>query len=67
MLLVRWLQIVMEEFSMDAQTDLRPDRGTIDGLLTTFVRLYKRKEHGLETWALIINLVKAFDIVPRDA
>ena len=29
--------------------------------------LSKRKEHGLETWALFIDLVKAFDSVPREA
>ena len=49
-ILVRRLPIVMEEFGMDAQTDFRPDRGTIDGIFTTFVGLHKRKEHGLETW-----------------
>ena len=52
---------------MDAQTGFRPYRGTIDGLFTTFVGLHKRKEHGLETWALFIDLVKAFDTVPREA
>ena len=57
----------MEEFGMDAQTGFRLDRGTIDGLFTTFVGLHKRKEHGLETWALFIDLVKAFDTVPREA
>ena len=58
-ILVRRLQIVMEEFGMDSQTGFRPDRGTADGLFTTFVGLHKRKEHGLETWALFIDLVKA--------
>ncbi len=52
---------------MDAQTDFRPDRGTIDGFFTSFVGLHKRKEYGLETWALFIDLVKAFDTVPREA
>ena len=66
-ILVHRLQIVMEEFGMDAQTGFRPDRGTIDGLFTTFVGLHKRKGHGLETWAPFIDLVKAFDTVPREA
>ncbi len=48
-ILVRRLQIVMEEIGMDSQTGFRPDRGTTDGLFTTFVGLRKRKEHGLET------------------
>jgi hypothetical protein len=65
-MLVRRLQIVMKEFGMDAQTGFRPDRGTTDGLFTTFVGLHKRKEHGLETWVLFIDLVKTFDTVPRE-
>ena len=59
--------VVMEKFGFDAQVGFRWDRGTIDGLFTTFVGLSKRKEHGLETWALFIDLVKAFDTVPREA
>ena len=39
----------------------------IDGLFATFVGLSKRKEHGLESWALFIDLVKAFDTIPRGA
>ncbi len=45
-ILVHRLQIVIEEFGMDSQTGFRPDRGTIDGLFTTFVGLHKRKKHG---------------------
>ena len=56
----------MGEFGMDAQTGFRPDRGTIDGLFTTFVGLHKRKEHGLETWALFVGMEKAFDTVPLE-
>ncbi len=66
-ILVRRLQIVMEEFDMDSQTGFRPDCSTIDGIFTTFVGHHKRKEHGLETWALFIELAKAFDTVPREA
>ena len=29
--------------------------------------MQKRKEHGLSSWAVFIDLVKAFDTVPRDA
>ena len=31
------------------------------------IGLQKRKEHNLETWALFIDLLKAFDSVPREA
>ena len=65
--LVARMGVVMEKFGFDAQAGFRWDRGTIDGLFTTFVGLSKRKEHGLETWALFIDLVKAFDTVPREA
>ena len=38
----------------------RWDRSTIDGIFATSVGFSKRKEHGLGTWALSIDLVKAF-------
>ena len=58
---------LMNRIGMESQVDFRWDRGTIDGLFTTHLGLSKRKEHGLETWALFIDLVKAFDSVPREA
>ena len=58
---------LMKKIGMESQVGFRWDRGTIDGLFTTYLGLSKRKEHGLETWALFIDLVKAFDSVPREA
>ena len=52
---------------MESQVGFRWDQGTIDGLFTTYLGLSKRKEDGHETWALFIDLVKAFDSVPREA
>ena len=52
---------------MDPNSGFTPGRGTIDSTFATFLGLRKRKEHGLETWALFIDLVKAFDTVPRAA
>ena len=52
---------------MEEQAGFRPDRSTIDALFSVGIGLNKRKEHGLETWALYIDLVKAFDSVPREA
>jgi hypothetical protein len=66
-MLVRQLKIVMEVFRIDAQTGFCLDRGTIDGLFTTFVGLHNCKEDGLGMWALLIDLVKAFDSLPREA
>jgi hypothetical protein len=57
----------METFGFDARVGFRWDRGAIGGLFTTSIGLPKQKEHGLDTWALFINLVKAFGAVPREA
>ena len=58
---------LMRKIGMESQVGFRWDRGRIDGLFTTYLGLSKRKEHGLETWALFIDLLKAFDSVPREA
>jgi hypothetical protein len=59
--------VVMEKFSFDAQVGFRWDQGRISGLFTTFAGLSKQKEHELVTWALFIDLAKAFGTVPREA
>ena len=66
-LLVWRMQIVMEEEGMEEQADFQQFRETIDGLFVVNIGLQKRKEHNLETCALFIDLVKAFDFVPREA
>ena len=66
-MMVRRLQIVMEETGMEKQAGFRPFRGCIYGQFATTIGLQKRKEHNLATWALFIDLVKAFDTVPREA
>jgi hypothetical protein len=50
----------------DARVGFRWDRGTIDDLFSTFVGLSKRQEHGLETWALFIDLVNVFDSISSE-
>ena len=66
-ILVERMQVVQEEQGLEEQAGFRGARGTIDGLFATYMAMQKRKEHGLGTWALFIDLVKAFDTVPRDA
>jgi hypothetical protein len=66
-ILVARLQKVQEHMGLEAQCGFRGFRGTIDGLFNASVSLQKRKEHNLETWALYIDLVKAFDGVSREA
>ena len=41
-------------------------RGTADASFTIKQLIRKRREHGLESWLLLIDLVKAFDRVPRE-
>ena len=65
--LVTRMQNVMEEHGLESQTGFRSWRGTIDGAFNVLMALRKRQEHGLETWACFIDLVKAFDSVPREA
>ena len=65
--LVQRLQSVMEEEGMESQTGFRYFRGTIDGAFTVINALRKRQEHNLESYVAFIDLIKAFDSVPREA
>ena len=38
----------------------------MDGSFTIKALLNKRREHNPETWVLFLDLVKAFDMVPRE-
>ena len=61
------MMTVMEEVGPDEQNGFRVKRGTTDGSFSVNAVLRKRHEHDLETWALFIDLVKAFDTVPHAA
>lgn len=61
------LQIIMKYEGLEQQAGFCRGRGTVDGSFSTVVGLQKRKEHGLATWALFIDLVKAFDTIIREA
>jgi hypothetical protein len=65
--MVARMSLVQEYEGLEAQTGFRTERGTIDGSFSTNIGLQKRKEHGLPTWAVFIDLVKAFDTVSREA
>ena len=64
--IVKRLKKVMEECGPENQCGFRPFRGTIDGAFNLLMALRKRQEHGLETYVAFIDLVKAFDSVPRE-
>ena len=38
----------------------------MNGIFTVYILAKKRREHGLETWILFLDLVKAFDRVPLE-
>ena len=60
------LEPIMEKLDHEAQCGFRRWRGCSDAIFTVRQLLSKRREHGLETWVLFIDLVKAFDRVPRE-
>ena len=50
----------------EGQCGFRPGRGCTDAIFTVKLAMKKRREHGLESWILFLDLVKAFDRVPRE-
>ena len=57
---------IAEAIDQESQCGFRPGRSTIDAIFSLKIALKKRKEHGLDTYVLFLDLVKAFDKVPRD-
>jgi hypothetical protein len=57
---------VLENEGLEEQNGFMRQRGCCDGIFSAKLALQKRHEHGLGTWAVFIDLFKAFDSVPRD-
>ncbi len=57
---------VLETDGLEEQNGFMRQRGCCDGIFTVKLTLQKRHEHGLGTWAVSFDLVKAFDSVPKD-
>ena len=55
-----------EGLNHESQCGFRSWRGCLDALFSVKMLAKKRREHGLETWLLFIDLVKAFDRVPLE-
>jgi len=55
-----------EHLDHENQCGFRNGRGCSDGSFTVKALLSKRREHNRETWVLFLDLVKAFDMVPRE-
>jgi hypothetical protein len=64
------LQVVLESpdhVDHEQQCGFRSKRGTCDASFSLKQLIKKRREHGLESWLEFVDLVKAFDRVPRNA
>jgi exonuclease III len=59
------LNTILEMLGIEMQNGFTPKRGTVDGSFSVRTLLKKRREHGLETYGYFLDLVKAFDTVPR--
>ena len=61
-------RLLMIEESLDhkSQCGFRPGRGCTDAIFTIKMAFKKRREHGLESWVLFLDLVKTFERVPRE-
>ena len=57
---------IEESLDHEQQCGFRPERGCIDAIFTVKMALRKRREHGKESWVFFLDLVKAFDRVPRE-
>jgi hypothetical protein len=66
-IIVMRLQPFLDTIGLEEQNGFTRKRGTADGIYSTYMALLKRKEHGLSSYVLCLDLVKAFDTVPREA
>jgi hypothetical protein len=57
---------ILDTEGLEEQNGFMRQRGCCDGIFSVKLALQKRHEHGLGTWAAFVDLVKAFDSVPRD-
>ena len=57
---------IAEGLDHESQCGFRPARGCADGIFTVKLAMKKRREHGCQTWLYFLDLVKAFDRVPRE-
>ena len=60
------LQPIVASIDHEPQCGFRRGRGCQDAIFTVKMAMKKRGEHSVETWILFLDLVKAFDRVPRD-
>ena len=66
-IMVKRMQALMEQVAFGMQTGFRPGRGAISGPFAVMMGLKKRQEHGLESYGVYVDLVRAFGIVNQEA
>ena len=59
------LSPIAETIDHEPQCGFRAGRSCADAIFALRLAIKKRKEHNLESWILFVDLVKAFDRVPR--
>jgi Reverse transcriptase (RNA-dependent DNA polymerase) len=59
------LDRLLRTVGVEYQNGFRGGRGCSDAIFALKMALLKRKEHGLGSWVLFVDLVKAFDSVDR--
>ena len=57
---------IEESLDHKSHCSFRPGRGYTDATFTTKMALKKRRGHGSKSWVLFLDLVKAFNCVPRE-
>ena len=58
---------IEENLDHEPQCGFHPGRGCMDAIFTIKTAIKKcSEEHGLESWVLFLDLVKAFDHIPRE-
>ena len=60
------LQPIAEGIDHEPQCGFRTERGCPNSTFSVKLAMKKRREHGQETWIFFLDLVKAFDRVPRE-
>ena len=59
-------QSVLKLHGIDEQNGFLHKKGCLDASFSLKLALQTRKEFGLDSWVVFVNLVKAFDTINRD-
>ena len=65
-IMTRRLHVLLGRVSTEDQNGFMRGRGCADATFSVLQGLRKRKEHGLGSWVAWIDLIRAFDSVPRE-